>query len=97
MKEYHISRNSTIILNLRLSGGIQWPKNPNGVASIKDVVQGNAFNLVDELQFNIGHYILEQMQQVPTMEVNHSLFFALQSKVVVCMFNGFWPRYDALQ
>lgn len=45
-------------------------------------------------------YIIKQIKQVLAMEVNllevNYLSSALQSKVVICCFNGLWNKYNAL-
>lgn len=46
-KDCGIKWNSTIILNLRLRGGAFSVRNPNGLASFKDAVNGKVFTFVD--------------------------------------------------
>lgn len=62
MKDYHISRSSTIILNLRLHGGVHESRNFGGFVSYNDVVQGKGSKLVDLPQYKSRPYIVEQME-----------------------------------
>ena len=41
------------------------------------------------------NYIVKQLEYVPSSEVNQ-LFLVLQAKVVICIFNGFWPMFEDL-
>lgn len=100
MRDHCISRNSSIILNLRLHGGASGPRNPGDPISYTDSAQMKGSNIVELPDYNPGHYIAEQMKQDPSMvvnlsEVNH-LFSTLQFGVVICRFNGLWPRSDLL-
>lgn len=101
MKYYGIARNSTIILNLRLRGGASGFKNPNGSISFKDAMKRKAPITMDHIQNMSRHYIVEQMKKYPTMQVKNIevnfIFLFLQSKAIICKFNGFWPRYEDLR
>lgn len=42
MKDYGISHNSSIIIDLRLQGGSSWISNPKGSVSYRDVVKSKS-------------------------------------------------------
>lgn len=111
IKENNITRNSTITLTSRLHGGA---RSTNGtVATFKDVIQGRkngsfvSFKRAVQwrssrvAEYNIfGSYIVDQMEQVTSMEINTNGFFVLflQRSSSMKVFKGcrmeqhFWSR-----
>lgn len=89
-----INRKSSIVLNLRLCVGSPRPEtHTRTFDSFKDFVKGKSSIPVDQIQNNTRHYIVKQMEQVPTMEVNlpkvNFVFSTLHSKAIIFRFNGY--------
>jgi len=101
LQHYGIATDSTIILTLRLRGGSTGTSSKN-TGSFRDAVKGkekmkNKAAPPSELP---GPYIVEQKTESPTLQVTMpevtSLHTDLSNNVVICRFNGFWPKSDAL-
>lgn len=99
LQECNITTDSTIIINLRLRGGCSGSSSKNtsfrNTGSFKDAVKGKGKNiqpkpaLAPELP---GPYIVEQKLE---SEVTN-LHTDIATHVVICIFNGFWPKSNAL-
>lgn len=101
LQHYGIAKDSTIFLNLRLRGGSTRTSSIN-TGSFRDAVKGkdkmkNTAAPPSELP---GPYIVEQKPESPTLQVSMpevtSLHNDLSKNAVICRFNGFWPKSDAL-
>jgi len=87
---------------MRLRGG-SFGSSSKGTGSFKDVVKGKgeATNKPTLTQDLPGPYRVEQRKQTPILtidlpEVNNS-HADFSSLAVICRFNGFWPKTDALR
>lgn len=102
LQHYRVAKDSTIILNLRLRGGSKGASSkPTGTyrdaAKGKEPPKGKEPSAANEPP---GQYIMDQSPESPSIsldlpEVNF-IFSDLQKNVVICRFNGFCPRTDAL-
>lgn len=101
LQQYDITKGSTIILNLRLRGGSTGTSSKN-TGSFRDAVKGKEKmkNKEAPLSEAPGPYIVEQKPESPTLQVSMpevtSLHSDLCKNAVICRFNGFWPKSDAL-
>jgi len=109
LKDYGIQRNSTIIQNLRLQGGapgesIQARSSSidKGQASFKDSLRGKATTQdkqIPNLRIPCS-YIVEKMEKSPDLSIEipevSDLFNILQTKAIICRFNGYWPKSEEL-
>jgi hypothetical protein len=96
LQDYGVDRNSTIIINLRLRGGLPGPI--HGSTSFKDALKGKfVASGKSEQTLNIpGPYIVEQIKQILAMTIDlaesTNLRTTYQSQAIICRFNGFWPK-----
>jgi len=101
LQHYGIVKDSTIILNLRLRGGCKGSSSKN-TGSFHDAIKGK-----DPLQHRPaptpeipGPYIVEQRPESPMLTVSlpevTDLYTDLIHNAVICRFNGYWPKADAL-
>lgn len=100
MQEYNIKPGSTIILNMRLRGGAESARTSSqSKGSFKEAVKGKGKNptVVTEPP---GLYIVDQTSESPSISIEipevNNIYSDLQKNAVICRFNGFWPRTDAL-
>lgn len=99
---YGIGRDSTIIINTRLRGGSAG-SGPKGIGSFKDAVKGKGEvkNKPSPSPDLPGPYIVEQRTQTPALQIDlpevKKFHSDLASLAVICRFNGFWPKTDALR
>lgn len=99
--QYGITKDSTIILNLRLRGGSTGTSSKN-TGSFRDAVKGKEKmkNTEAPPAEALGPYIVEQKPESPTLQVAMPEVTNLHSELckcaVICRFNGFWPKSDAL-
>lgn len=101
LQHYGVANDSTIILNLRLRGGCKGTTSKN-TGSFRDAVKGKAPlqhkpTPTTELP---GPYIMEQRPESPMLTVSMpevtNLYTDLMHNAVICRFNGYWPKDDAL-
>lgn len=100
LQHYGITNDSTIILNLRLCGGSSGTSSKN-TSSFRDALKGkkmeNKTTPPTELP---GPYIVEQKPESPTLQITmpevSDIYTDLSNTDVICRFNGFWPKSDAL-
>lgn len=101
LQEYRICQNTTIFLNLRLRGGCNrsGSKTPG---SFRDAVKGKE-KMQDKPKLppeQPGPHIVEQKLEYAMLKVTIPEVTALHSDfskhAVICRFNGFWPKSDAL-
>jgi hypothetical protein len=101
LQHYGVVKDSTIILNLRLRGGCKGTSSKN-TGSFRDAVKGK-----EPLQHRPaptselpGPYIVEQKPESPMLTVSlpevTDLYTDLIQNAVICRFNGYWPKADAL-
>jgi len=101
VKHYGIVKDSTIFLSTRLRGG-SFGSSSKGTGSFKDAVKGKgeATNKFTAANNPPGQYIVDQMPENPSVSLDipevKCLFTDLQNNAVICRFNGFWPKTDAL-
>lgn len=100
LQQSSITNDSTIIINLRLCGGSSGSSSKN-TSSFRDAVKGKKMEHKTAPPSELpGPYIVEQKPESPTLqvtepEVNH-LLTDLANTAIICRFNGFWPKSDAL-
>jgi len=101
IKEYNIGRDSTIYLNTRLRGGCSRTSS-KGPVSFKDAVKGKMGSQIqlEQQAMALGSYIVKETIQnlalsiaIPKVNEIHNDYL---SKAVICRFNGFWPKLEAL-
>jgi len=101
LQHYGVVNDSTIILNLRLRGSCKGTSSKT-TGSFRDAVKGkeplnHRSSPTSELP---GPYIVEQKQESPILTVTLSevtdLYSDLIHNAVICRFNGYWPKADAL-
>lgn len=99
---YRVAKDSTITLNLRLRGGSKGSTSKPG-GSYRDAAKGKEpTERRDPAAVNIspGQYIVDQMTESPSISLDSPevrvIFSDLETKVVICRFNGFWPKTEAL-
>lgn len=101
LKEYDIGRDSTIYLNTRLHGGCSGTSSKSPVSFKNAVKVKMGPQMQSELQATTpGAYMVKQTTQNPTLsiaipEVNE-IHDGYLSKAVICRFNGFLPKPEAL-
>lgn len=101
-QHYGIVRDSTIFLSSRLRGG-SFGSSSRGTGSFKDAVKGKgvASNKTVPPQDLPGPYIVEKSKQNPVLKIDlpevKNFHDDLSSLAVICRFNGFWPKTDALR
>jgi len=100
MQEYNIKAGSTIILNMRLRGGVESAGTSSQIkGSFKEAVKGKGKEPIVATEPS-RQYILDQMSKSPSISIDipevNNIYSDLQKNVVICRFNGFWPRTDAL-
>lgn len=110
LNKYQIQRNATIYLNLRLRGGVLGTTSINkpttrgkgmpffkAIPRVKASLEGKKQVPDSSLP---GSYIVEKTENIPELAVEipevTGLFDALQTKAVICQFNGFWPKLEEL-
>lgn len=110
LQHYGIGRDSTITLSTRLRGGSSaaGPKGFQGSTSkpsgsYRDAAKGKAPSKGKEpAAFNIppGQYIVDQTPEIPSISLDipevMCIFSDMENKAVICRFNGFWPKTEAL-
>ena len=91
-----ISKNSSISLMHRLWGGAEGKRGPSCSTSYKEEACPKGPQTADSPSSQPSPYLAEKMESTPTLEIKNSQvkqhFTTLQSIVVICHFNGFWPR-----
>lgn len=107
LQEYNITTDSTIIINLHLRRGCSRSSSKDtsfrNTGSFKDAVKGKGKNIQPKpapaLELT-SPYIVEQKLESPTIQVTlpevTNLHTDLATHVVICRFNGFWPKSNAL-
>lgn len=102
LQHYGIANDSTINLTLRLRGGSSGTSSKN-TGSFRDAVKGKGEKMKNKAAPTTelpGPYIVEQKPESPTLQVTMSevtdLHTDLSNTTVICRFNGFWPKSDAL-
>lgn len=101
LQHYGVVKDSTIILNLRLRGGYKGTNSKNR-GSFRDAIKGK-----EPMQHRPastpelpGPYIVEQKPKSPMLTVSLSevidLYSDLIHNLVICRFNGYWPKADVL-
>lgn len=101
VQHYGIVRDSTIFLSMRLGGS--FGSSSKGTGSFKDVVKGKgeATNKPAPTKDLPGPYIVEQRKQTPVLTIDlpevNNFHADFSSLAVICRFNGFWPKTDALR
>lgn len=101
LQDYGITKDSTIILNLRLWGKCKGDSSKTS-SSFLDAVKGKGHmqNKPAPTSELPGPYIVEQKLESPMLTVSlpevTDLYTDLAQKFVICRFNGFWPKSDAL-
>lgn len=101
VRHYGIGRDSTIIISTRLRGGSSG-SGPKGSGFFKDVVKGKGEVKKPSPSPDLpGPYIVEQRTQTPALQIDlpevKKIHSDLASLAVICRFNGFWPKTDALR
>lgn len=110
LQHYGIGRDTTIILSTRLRGGSSGagPKGFQGstskpTGSYRDAAKGKAPSKGKEpAAFNTppGQYIVDQTPEIPSISLDlpevKCIFSDFENKAVICRFNGFWPKTEAL-
>jgi len=102
LQHYRVAKDSTIILNHQLRGGYKGATSkPTG--TYRDAAKGKESPKGKEsTAVNVppGQYIVDQVPESPSISLDlpevKYIFSDLQKNVVICRFNGFWPRTDAL-
>lgn len=98
-KYYNILKNSTNILCTRLCGDVPGVKTSNGTSTSK-AVQGKVLIPANMSQNIPGSYIMYQMElsSIYGGQKLRGIFpiFALESKTIICGFNGLWPKPESL-
>lgn len=100
LQHYGITNDTTIILNLRLRGGSSGSSSKNN-SSFRDAVKGKKMESKTVPPTELpGPYIVEQKPESPTLQIAmpevNNLHTDLSNTAVICRFNGFWPKSDAL-
>lgn len=89
-------------LSMRLRGG-SFGSSSKGTSSFKDVVKGKgeATNKPTPTQDLPSPYIVDQRKQTPVLIIDlaqvNNFHANFSSLAVICRFNGFWPKIDALR
>lgn len=102
LMEYGIEKDSTICLSSRLRGGCPGSSS-KGPVSFKDAVKGKMEPKKKTKQQATapGAYIVEQTTQNPALAISIPEVNEIQTdyltKGVICRFNGFWPKPEALR
>lgn len=102
LMDYGIAKDSTICLSSRLRGGCPG-SSAKGPVSFKDAVKGKMDSQKKPEQQDTapGAYIVEQTTQNPALVISIPEVNEIQSdyltKAVICRFNGFWPKPEALR
>lgn len=102
LQHYRIAKDSTVILNLRLRGGSKGSTSKS-TGSYRDAAKGTE-NQKGKEHANAntppGQYIIDEAPESPSILLDipevKGIFTDLQTNAVICRFNGFWPRSDAL-
>lgn len=89
------------MLNTRSHGVSLVVRTSNGTTIFfNELVQGKVSSLATSSENIPGPYIVDQMEQTLSLEVKtlevSSLFSSLQSKAIICIFNGLFPQPKAL-
>lgn len=101
LQDYGVINDSTIILNLRLWGSCKGA-NSKTSGSFRDAIKGkeqmhNKPAPTSELR---SPYIVEQKPEAPMLTVTlpevTDLHTDLTQNAVICRFNGYWPKSNAL-
>ena len=94
-------RDLTIFLSKRLRGG-SFGSSSKGTGYFKDAIKGKgeAINNLAPTQYLPGPYIVEQRKQTPVLTIDllevNNFYTDFSTMAVICRFNGFWPKTDAL-
>lgn len=100
LQHYRVAKDSTIVLNHRLRGGSKGASSkPTG--SYCDAAKGKASPKGKEpTAAHTGQYIVDQIPESPSIALDlpevQCIFSNLEKKAVICRFNGFWPKTEAL-
>lgn len=87
---------------MRLRGG-SFGSSSKGTGSFKDVIKGKgeATNKPARTQDLPSPYIVDQRKQTPVLTIDlpevNNFHADFSSLAVICRFNGFWPKTDALR
>lgn len=110
IQHYGIGRDSTIIISTRLRGGSSGagPKGFQGstsktTGSYRDATKGKDPSMGKEPAASNtppGQYIVDQSPENPSISLDipevKCIYSDLENKAVICRFNGFWPKTEAL-
>ena len=80
-----------------MRGGGEGNRGPSSPSSYKEAARPKGPPAAASSSPQNSPYFVEKMESTPTLEIKNpqvtKLFSTLQSVVVICRFNGFWPRY----
>lgn len=101
LHDYGVTKDSTIILNLRLRGGCKGAISKTSGSFLDAVKRKEHMQNKLAPTFDLpGPYIVEYKLEAPMLTVYLpeviDLYIDLSQKSVICRFNGFWPNSDAL-
>lgn len=110
LQHYGIGRDSTITISTWLRGGSSGAgqkgfqgSTSKPTVSYRDAAKGKAPSTGKEPAKSNplpGQYIVEQTPENPSISLDspevNCIFTDLQNKAVICRFNGFWPKTEAL-
>lgn len=102
LQHFRVAQDSTITLNHRLRGGSKGSSSkPTG--TYRDAAKGKAPAKGKEpavVSPSPGQYIVDQIPESPSIALDlpevQCIFSNLEKKAVICRFNGFWPKTEAL-
>ena len=98
LSAYSISRNSFVVVNLRLRGGAAGQSSSSRPFSYIDVVHSEIPKPPEVLKSKA--FLVDKIEEVPSIELIHEdLASHLQEfaeRAIICRFNGLWPRSQDL-
>lgn len=102
LEHYKVAKDSTIVLTHRLRGGSKGASS-KATGSYCDAAKGKGFQRGKEpiaAHTHPGQYIVDQAPENPAISLDlpevKYIFTDLIKNAVICRFNGFWPKTDAL-
>jgi len=106
MRDYQIGQSSTLHVIHRMRGGMPGrtagpsfhkdAAGSKGPQTYKDAARSKGPQAEASTNVQPSSYIVEKLESTPVLEIKNQqvkgLFDNLQTKAVICRFNGFWPR-----